>query len=135
MIRVPYAKNYRLPAPVLKVLLGHPDGLPTHPLSAQLDTGSDRTVIPLDTAQALGLSFLRDIQAGVVGGGVLTLSLYEITIRIDGVMDFTLDVAAGDEPHILLGRDVLNALYVTLHGPDRILELSTQPPALAAPTP
>lgn len=128
MTRVPYAKTFRLPAPVVEVPLGHPDRPLTHPVSAQLDTGADRTVIPLASAVGLGLSFLRDIQAGVAGGAVLTLSLYEVLIRIDGVIDFVLDVAAdASEPRVLLGRDVLNCLHAHLNGPDRMLTLSAQP--------
>lgn len=90
-------------------------------------------MIPLSAAISLSLAFLRDIRAGAVGGAVLTLPLYEAAIRIDGVMDFVLDVAAGDEPHILLGRDVLNALHTHLDGPGRMLTLSAQPLAATQP--
>ena len=122
-------------APIIDVLLGDSDGQPpTHPAVAQLDTGADRTVIPLDVVRWLGLQQVRTGQAVVAGGGVIVFSIYEIAITIPGVMDFVLEVAAGDEPHILLGRDVLNALHTHLDGPGRMLTISAHPPAGPPPS-
>jgi hypothetical protein len=43
-------------------------------------------------------------------------------------MEFAIDAAGDDyEPRVLLGRDVLNALYTHLDGPGRMLTLSAQP--------
>jgi len=117
------------------VLLRHPDRASGgYKVEAQLDTGADRTVIPLDAALALDLLQFGSRSAGVAGGGVVTFGICEVAISIPSVMDFVLEVAAGDEPRVLLGRDVLNCLYATLSGPTRFLDLSDQPfPAPAAP--
>lgn len=128
MIQKRYSTALQPAAPIIDVLLGDSDGQPpTHPVEAQLDTGADRTVIPLDVVLRIGLQRVRTGQAVVAGGGIIVFSIYEIAITIPGVMDFTLEVAAGDEPHILLGRDVLNALHTHLDGPGRMLTLSAQP--------
>ena len=128
MIRVKYSSLLRPPGPLVDVLLGHPDAPPPgYAISAQLDTGADRTVIPLAVAHALCLWLVGQLEFGVVGH-VIELPVYYVTIRIDGVMDFSIDAAADpDEPRVLLGRDVLNCLYATLSGPTRFLELSDQP--------
>lgn len=129
MISLPYSKSFRPPAPVVSVAVGIPNQ--THPrvmIDAQIDTGADRTVIPTSVAIQLGLIPGSQLQFGVVGG-IVTLPVYFVAISIPGVMDFTIDVAGDDdEPLILLGRDVLNCLDTDLNGPDRILELSSQPP-------
>ncbi len=135
MIQVRYSKAFRPPAPVVDVLLRHPDRASAgYEVEAQLDTGAGRTVIPLDAAVALNLLQLGCRSVGVAGGGVVTFGIYEVAISIPSVMDFVLEVAAGDEPRVLLGRDVLNCLYATLSGPTRVLDLSDQPlPTPATP--
>ncbi len=134
MIRSPYSSALHPEAPIVGVFVGHPNR-PSQAitLDAQLDTGADRSVIPLDAVNQLRLRRLRTSQAVVVGGGMIVIPIYEVTISIPGVMDFVIEAAAGDEPHILLGRDVLNALHTHLDGPGRMLTLSAQP--LLPPSP
>jgi predicted aspartyl protease len=129
VIRVRYSTALRPAAPIIDVVLGHPSTpRPAHAAEAQLDTGADRTVIPLAVVSVLRLRHLDDIEAVVAGGAIVSLPIFEVALRIDGVMDFILEVAAhADEPRVLLGRDVLNCLYATLSGPTRSLELSDQP--------
>lgn len=128
MISLPYSTSFRLPAPVVSVAVGIPNR--PHPrvvIDAQIDTGADRTVIPTSIAVRLGLIPGSHLQFGVVGG-IITLPVYFVSISIPGVMDFTIDVAGDDdEPQMLLGRDVLNALQTHLDGPGRMLTLSAQP--------
>ncbi len=118
---------------MIDVTVSNPNRPPlTLALEAQLDTGADRTVLPLDAVNRLRLRRLRMSQGVVAGGGVVVFAVYEVAISIPSVMDFVLEVAAGDEPHILLGRDVLNSLVATLDGPARTLELLA-PPATSTP--
>lgn len=127
MIRTPYSPTFQPEAPVVDVSVAHPNRPPQAIiLEAQLDTGADRSVIPLAAVNQLRLRRLRSSQAVVAGGGMIVLAIYEVTFSIPGVTDFVLEVYAGDEPHILLGRDVLNALHTHLDGPGRMLTLSAQ---------
>jgi predicted aspartyl protease len=131
VIQIPYSPVLQPEAPVVNISVGHPNRPPQAITSeAQLDTGADRSVIPLAAVNRLRLRRLRTSQAVVAGGGVIVLAIYEVAISIPGVMDFVLEVYAGDEPHILLGRDVLNALHAHLDGPGRMLTLSVQPIAV-----
>lgn len=131
MISERYSTALQPAAPVIPVLLGKPNGPPpAYPVEAQLDTGADRTVIPLAAAHALKLRLIGRRRVIGVSGTVVSLTLYFVTIRIAGVGDYMIDAAASaNEPRVLLGRDVLNALYTYLDGPNRTLELSAQPPA------
>lgn len=128
MIRIRYTPTASTAAPIIRVLLGHPDGRPADfPATALLDCGADRTVIPRASADTLALPFVENRSVEVAGGAVVEFPVYEVSIRIDGVMDFILEVVAADEPRVLLGRDVLNALYTHLDGPGRMLTLSAHP--------
>lgn len=134
MIRVRYIPTARSAEPVVDVLLGHPDGPPAAwGIPALLDSAADRSVIPLHVADALGLPYAGTTEVEVAGGTVVEFLIYEASIRIDGVMDFILEVVAADEPRVLLGRDVLNAVHTHLDWPGRMLTLSAQP--LLPPTP
>lgn len=128
MIRVRYTPTASTAAPIIRVLLGHPDARPAdYPETALLDCGAGRTVIPLSATSTLALPFMENRLIEVAGGAVVELPVYEVSIRIDGLLDFILEVVAADEPRVLLGRDVLNALHTHLNGPGRILTLSAQP--------
>lgn len=128
MIRVRYIPTTRSAEPVVNVLLGHPDGPPAAwGIPALLDTGADRSAIPTHVADALGLSYAGTIEAEVAGGTVIEFPIYEVSVRIDGVVDFILEVVAADESRVLLGRDALNALHAYFDGPRRMLTLSAQP--------
>lgn len=129
MIRERYSTTFQPAAPVIPVLLGKPNGPPPgYAIEAQLDTGADRTVIPLAAVHALKLRMVGSTRAVGVSGTVVSLPLYFVTIHIAGVQEFMIDVAATSrEPCVLLGRDVLNALHAYLDGPGHMLTLSAQP--------
>jgi len=127
-MKVRYSTALRPAAPLVPLWVAHPGAVELGRVeSAQLDTGADRTVIPLALVSALGLRYIDELEAVVAGGAVVAFPIHEVFLRIHAVMDFVLEVAVHpDEPRVLLGRDVLNALYANLNGPTRILELSAQ---------
>ncbi len=128
MIRVRYTTTSRAAEPVVYVLLGYPDRSPaSRGVVALLDTGADRSAIPQTVADDLGLHYAGTKSVEIAGGTILELPLYEVSLRIPEVMDFVLEVVAADETRVLIGRDVLDCLYLQLNGPTRILELSDQP--------
>ena len=98
MIRVRYTPTASTAAPIIRVLLGHPNARPAdYPLTALLDCGADRTVIPLSAADALTLPFMENRRVEVAGGAVVEFPVIEVSIRVDGVMDFILEVVAAAE--------------------------------------
>ena len=94
-------------------------------LNALVDSGSDGTLIPID--------LLRQVQARRTGQtrvrGFLTetqaVNIYWIELRIRNIIlspVYVVGVQGLDEA--LIGRDVLNHLIVTLHGPAQVTEVS-----------
>jgi predicted aspartyl protease len=122
--RFRYSMTRIPPIPVATVSAETPDGSRAVPmLTAHLDTAADRTVIPLALAQRLGLTPLRTLPAVAFGGTRYLLDEYELAIDIPGVCRLTVNaVAHPNEPFILLGRDILNTLRITLDGPTEEVE-------------
>lgn len=112
--------NDNPPAPFVLVVLSRADGGgATGALPAQVDTGAARTVIPLRVATALSLREVARLKFGGLGGAETELLIYEIQLLIRDLAPITVEVAASDgEPHVLLGRDVLNRYTIVLDGPN-----------------
>lgn len=113
------------PAPYVFVVVSHPAGTATAPARpAKLDTGADRTIIPTGLAAALGLREVERLVFTGLSGGQVVLPVYQLRLAIRDLDPILVDVAASDgEPHILLGRDVLNRYRIILDGPNQRLEI------------
>ena len=93
-------------------------------LPAQVDTGADRTVVPSDLIEKLGLIPLDEVP--VIGFGGITTKVRTCLVRLSlrGKEPVALKVFLSDsEPHILLGRDILNHYRILHDGPRLILEV------------
>lgn len=125
MIRYRYALERVPPAPFVNVSLACPQtGTRAIDLPAQVDTGADRTVLPGRVVTAMGLQ--QDGQLVFEGFGSLLLALpvYLVEVHIHEFPPVRVRAALGErEPHILLGRDVLNAHRLLLDGPQLALEI------------
>ena len=94
-------------------------------LTALIDSGSDGTMVPL--------SVLTQMNARQVGQGAIrgvtghrqSVALYEILVQI-GPFDLGKFQVVGleDEGDLILGRDVLNQLIITLNGLAHVVEIS-----------
>jgi hypothetical protein len=125
MIRYPYVRQINPPAPFIKLTITNPltDAV-LNDVPAQLDTAADRIVIPEAFVQSLNLHAVGAMKITNFGGGILTLSVYPVLLRIHEFPEISLKVIAHtDESWVLLGRDVLNSFRVTLDGPHLALEL------------
>jgi predicted aspartyl protease len=92
---------------------------------AQIDTAADLSVIPAQLVEELQLVPLDAVSALGFGGHLVTLLTFLVEIQIRELDPVTVKVLASpDEPHVLLGRDVLNRFTILLDGPKLILELS-----------
>ena len=113
------------PAPYVLVIVAHPDGsAPTPDLPAKVDTGADRTIIPTELAASLGLRPAGRLPFAGLGGQQVELPVYEIQLVVRALAPILVEVAASDgEPHVLLGRDVLNRYRIVLDGPNGKLEI------------
>ena len=118
MIRYTYNRQIVPPAPFVHVSLRcvetgkHISGVP-----AQLDSGGDRTVLPGNYVEALGLLPLDEIPIGGFGGHVTLMRTYRVELAVHQFPPLMIEaIAHADEPFVLLGRDVLNATGLSIRG-------------------
>lgn len=125
MIRYGYNTQFTPAAPLVHVALRSPDGTrQVAGLPAQLDTASDRTVVPLDVVQQLGLVQMDQITVVGIGGSTLSIPTFLVQVEIRQLQPLLVEVAASSgEPMVLLGRDVLNLFKIVLDGPQLKLEM------------
>lgn len=119
MNQYPYIATYQPPFPAIDIALHNSDTqLHTVKLKALLDTGADGTLIPL--------TYLREILAPPITESRLRshwgewriVQLFLVEIQI-GITRFPNVFVIGDEQdnEIVLGRNILNRLNISLNGP------------------
>jgi predicted aspartyl protease len=120
-----YDISYEPAAPVIEIQIGASDGTPARlKLTGLIDTGADATMIPLDMLQAAGARFVQRRGLRGVTGERQTVSLYLVAIHIDEhTVHGIRAVATSSGGEIIIGRDVLNNLIVTLNGLASITEI------------
>ena len=92
-------------------------------LTALIDTGSDISAIPPNTARGLGLQFLgTGIVEGISGEGVV-MPMFEAFLSLDQRAWERFEVLGWQEDFALLGRDILNNYRITLDGPTLTLTI------------
>jgi hypothetical protein len=113
------SSRFNPPAPIAQVTLRNPDtGLSLTDVPMLLDTGADISLIPAFAADAIGLTRIRgkEYELQGFGGGLSTAA------ATTGELLFCRRTFSGqflivDEPVGILGRNVLNAIPLVLHGP------------------
>ena len=120
-----YDTTYNSAMPMAEIVIGRAMNGPFLSLLALVDSGADATLIPI--------SYLRQIRArlsrktwmrGTTGERIL-IDLYPISLRLGSFMQAHLEVVGDTENNeIILGRDVLNHLSVTLNGPASSVEIA-----------
>ena len=120
-----YDTSYLPPAPSVEIWLGTPnEPLTLGPLQAFVDTGTDICLIPL--------KYVRSVQTQVDDrrslrgqwGERKTVAIYSLDIGIGEIRLPAIDVAADERgEEIILGRNILNKLSLTLNGPKQVLEI------------
>jgi hypothetical protein len=83
MIRYIYNNQKSPPAPFVYVLLANPDGTKRlEQIPAQLDTGADQTVVPLELAVQLELVPIREKRVGGLCGEISALTSFLAQLAI-----------------------------------------------------
>jgi hypothetical protein len=119
-----YDSDFSPPAPVLEITVHHPKtaGLETG-VCAQLDPGSDISVLPELAADAIGLQRDGELEVEGYDGLVARVPLCVVTLEIAGEVLPPMSVVVMPRSHAILGRDVLNHFILTLNGKDLTFEL------------
>lgn len=118
-------RNFDPAMPILDIGLSRPGArTPALFVEAQIDTGADGTLIPIHLlesidAPAAGAAFLRGVTGHRQQVDYHVVTLYVGDLRIYAVR--AVGLTEGDT--VILGRDVLNQLDLTLRGPAEVLEI------------
>jgi len=125
VIRYGYNSQVQPPAPFVLVKLRDPTtGAEILDLPAQVDSGADRTVLPLAIVQALALPVAGAVTVVGFGATPTTTPLYCVDLGVHTLPLVAVRVISSpSEPWVLLGRDVLNRHRVVLDGPGLGLEI------------
>ena len=125
MIRYRYAQHLGPPAPFVNLTLTCPQTRSrVADLPAQIDTGADRTVLPGRVVLQLGLVEDGRLLFQGFAAEVVELPIFLVEVHIHDLPPIMVRAALGEhEPHILLGRDVLNSHRILLDGPQLALEI------------
>lgn len=123
--RYEYDANYRPPFPALEIAITEPISEETvGPFHALLDTGSDITVIPAQFLSNLDLKEFRQVIIQGYGAEPIRAPTYLLNINVGGQdVEFAEVILNESGDELLLGRNVLNDLTITLNGPTLCVEL------------
>ena len=125
MIGYAYTTQVYPPAPFVLLTLRHPvTGDVLSGVPAQIDSATDRTVLPLSIAEAMNLHRVGNVLIGGFGGTTTAMPTYADLLGVHTLPERLIEVIAhAEESWVLLGRDVLNGLRIVLDGPRLALEI------------
>ena len=119
-----YSEQYLPAAPVLSIRLAYPDEkFRVGPLTALVDTGADGCLIPQHYLDQISAPLVDQVRIRSHWGEWKIVQVYTVDIGLEDLR-FPVVEAAGDlGDEIILGRNFLNRLHITLDGPDKQLLL------------
>ena len=127
MSRYAYSAEYDPPAPVLEIVVAAVGRANT---TALVDSGADVTLLPITLLDQIDAHYMHTQRLRGVVGGSQTVEIYRVNIEVAAqTIRGIRAVAAAAGHEAILGRDVLNQLVMTLHGPAEVLTLETPPTA------
>ena len=110
--------------PAVDVRVGPALGIASPGLAAIVDSGADATSIPLGYLHQISARRNRKAWLRGVTGDPLLVDLYAVALELGPLRQGLLEVVGdrfGDE--VIIGRDVLNDLLVTLNGPAHTVQV------------
>jgi predicted aspartyl protease len=125
-VRRPYDESYVPPAPALDIVLAAP-GEPflVGPIPGLIDTGADTSIVPSRFLDLLPVQIDSQRLLRGYGGIRRSVDVYIVDVGI-GTQRFPgVEIVADDiESDVIIGRNVLNRLRITLDGPGRGTDVS-----------
>ena len=122
----PYSRNYQPAMPVIEVGLGKGGQREPGLLRiALVDSGADGTRVPVDLLDEIGARLVGAARIKGILGDSQVADIYLVSLRVGPHLLSTLRVvAAAEGDEIILGRNVLKQLVVTLNGLASAVEIS-----------
>lgn len=112
-----YDHDFDPPAPVAQATVLGADGQARLGVRLLIDSGSDTSVIPRDAAETIGATIAPSgVRLAFYDGTERAAEAAELTVRVAGYR-FRGRFVIADAAHGVLGRNILNLLVATLHGP------------------
>lgn len=116
-----YLDDFYPAMPALALHLGYPDErLAVGPITAIVDTGADGTLVPQSLLDEIGAPLVDSKRIRSHWGEWRQVLVFVVDLGVDDLRLPTIEVV-GDEVgnEIILGRNVLNRLNLTLNGPQQ----------------
>jgi len=131
---IAYDTRHNPPAPLAQVTIANVVHRRRHRnAAALLDTGSDITAIPRSLASEIQIYPIGQIRLEDVQAQTQKVLTYAVQLTVVDLIIPRLEVILTGLDYAILGRDVLNRLYVLLNGPEARFDLLTTP-LTSAPT-
>ncbi len=124
-MKFPYDADYFPPAPSVEIQLSMPGGsFIAGPLRAFVDTGADVLLVPFRHIEPLGAQIDNRKYLRSQWGERRIVDVYLLDVGIGGLRLPLVEVVADDRSdEVIVGRNVLSRLIVTLNGPKQELEI------------
>jgi hypothetical protein len=117
------------PQPVLEVVFASPEsGRATPSLIAIVDSGADVSFVPIKDLKPLAVPMGETRRARSLWGERQEFKTFIVEVRIGDMILPGIEVMGYSGDEIVLGRDVLNKLWLGLDGPQRRLEVAEKNP-------
>ena len=122
----PYSRNYQPAMPVVEIGLSKSGHFEPGTLRlALIDSGADGTLVPVDILEEIGARLVGAARIRSVLGDSQVADIYLVSLQIGPHVLGAVRVVAGPEgDEIIVGRNVLNQLVVTLNGLASAVEIS-----------
>lgn len=119
-----YDRSYNPSMPIAQVEIWHGTTSPPLALNAIIDSGADATMLPMTYLQQIGARIHDHVWLHGVTAYRTEVDLYTISLRVAGYTRHDLSVVGDPSGQdVILGRDLLNDLQVTLNGLAGVVEI------------
>lgn len=120
-----YDFTYAPSAPVAEIVVSSDLNITAITLVALLDSGADATMLPFSVLEQIQAEVLETRYLRTVTGKRTIVELYRVSLQL-GPYHFhaVRAIATNSLDEVILGRDVLNQLIVTLNGLAAVTEIS-----------
>lgn len=127
---IPYDFSKIPAAPNLEIQVSAPETFSfSEPLRALVDTGADFSVVPLQYLLSVDAPETRSAFARGLWGKRQPVTLYLVDIRLEiGTFSGIEVIGTDDEDEAILGRNVLNKLFLLLEGPNQQIQILERVP-------